>query len=370
VEALRAGPDFLFLDEPTHDLDASGFDGGLVVVSHDRRILRTFEDFLVASETGCEHVRGTFADVLAHLEDERQRVELAYVRTLHRLADQERQDERVRRRRQRKKNLGRLHEIRRAPSRAKLNSKRGYAQESQGKRAVLQRARLEAARTWAKATRRALGLDLPLDLSIPTLPGPSGDAIVTLDDVAAETGGRTLFSGMSLHLDRQRLAVIGPNGSGKSTLLEIISGDRSPSRGRSRSDTTRIGYVAQDASNWCRAESLFDELARTSELPNLEAVAQTLLAHRFPLALAERPLGLLSPGERLRAALICLLGRRPAPVLLVLDEPTAHLDLLGLAAVERLLASWPGGLVVASHDRELLDAIGIAQRIDLGVLSP
>jgi ATPase subunit of ABC transporter with duplicated ATPase domains len=81
--------------------------------------------------------------------------------------------------------------------------------------------------------------------------------------------------------------------------------------------------------------------------------------------LAERPLAILSPGERLRAALICLTRQAPAPELLVLDEPTQHLDFVGLAALEAVLAAWPGGLLVVSHDPEFLAAIGVSRTLDL-----
>ncbi len=77
------------------------------------------------------------------------------------------------------------------------------------------------------------------------------------------------------------------------------------------------------------------------------------------------PLATLSPGERVRAALICLSQRRPAPELLVLDEPTQDLDFVGLAALEAVLAAWPGGLLVVSHDPEFLEAIGVSRTLAL-----
>jgi ATPase subunit of ABC transporter with duplicated ATPase domains len=73
----------------------------------------------------------------------------------------------------------------------------------------------------------------------------------------------------------------------------------------------------------------------------------------------------LSPGERVRAALICLLQRRPAPELLILDEPTYALDFVGAAALRAVLRAWPGGLVIVSHDQEFLEHIGVDQRLTL-----
>ena len=112
-------------------------------------------------------------------------------------------------------------------------------------------------------------------------------------------------------------------------------------------------------------DSLLDCLRVADPSGAAEDLAKILVAHKFPLALAERPLRSLSPGERARAALICLFRRRPAVELLVLDEPTYSLDLVGQRAMTSALRAWRGGLVVASHDRAFLSAIGTDAVIDL-----
>ena len=88
--------------------------------------------------------------------------------------------------------------------------------------------------------------------------------------------------------------------------------------------------------------------------------------HRFPFALAQRPIKSLSPGERVRAALICLYHRWPAIELLVLDEPTFGLDFVGLSALREALKSWPGATVIVSHDRDFIESIGVRHEIKLG----
>ncbi|HMI94517.1 MAG TPA: ATP-binding cassette domain-containing protein [Polyangiales bacterium] len=374
--AFDAAPELLLLDEPSHDLDDDNLEwllrrladwpGALVIVSHDPRLLPAFCEFFVAAESGCRHFSGSFEQLVASLQLERDEGEQRYVRTLQRLHDDEQHNATLRRRRQRKKNLGRLHELKRCPSRAVLNAKRSYKQVSQGKRAVLQAARIGAAREWTRATRRALSVELPLRLASPELPAEAETAIATLQRASLRAGDRTLFEDLSLQLRRQRMAVIGPNGSGKTSLLEILVGERRPSEGRAICDPSRIGYIAQDASNFRRDESLLECLAPGAEAVALDALAVVLRAHEFPFALAERSLRSLSPGERLRAALIELWQRRPIPELLVLDEPTDHLDLLGAAALSTVLRRWPGGLVVASHSRSLLVAIGVDGYLDLG----
>ena len=82
--------------------------------------------------------------------------------------------------------------------------------------------------------------------------------------------------------------------------------------------------------------------------------------------MAQRPLKSLSPGERVRAALICLYHQNPAIELLVLDEPTVGWDFVGLGARRDALKSWPGAMVVVSHDRDFVESIDIRYEIRLG----
>jgi ATPase subunit of ABC transporter with duplicated ATPase domains len=375
--ALDERPDLLLLDEPTSDLDAAGtrwliqqlarWRDGLVVVSHDRQLLRTFTQFFIVAESGCRYVEGTFGELLADLAREHEDSERAHRGEMNRLLAREEHNARVRRRRQRKKNVGRIRELERCPARIKLNDKRSYKQESQGKRAVLQKDRIGDARDAARASRRALPVALSLELVLPRLAESAATPpVIRCDSITARVGERTLFSALSLELARERVAVCGANGSGKTTLLEIALGLRAPAAGRCRCESSRLGYIAQNADNWRVEESLAELVAMRRPMASPEAVASVLRAHRFPLALACRPLASLSPGERLRAALIALTRREPAPELLVLDEPTQHLDFAGIAALEAVLSGWPGGLLIVSHDEELLGTIGVSRRIDLG----
>ena len=249
-------------------------------------------------------------------------------------------------------------------SKLRLNAKRSYAQEKQAKRGLIQESRLEKARAWVEAARRARAVDLPLAPVLPVLPEPAAEPVASLRTVSACAEGRVLFENLSLELRRDRVAVTGPHGSGKSALLEIVAGARQPEEGRAHSAPHRIGYIAQNAANWCLDESLVEHLTELCGVAPL-AVAGCLRAHKFPFALALRPLASLSPGERLRAALICVWQRPSPPELLILDEPTSHLDFLGYDTLQALLKQWQGGLMVASHDEEFIRAIGLAERLHL-----
>ncbi len=158
------------------------------VVSHMRSIARTFSQFGVVSESGCAGFSGSFDQLLFHLEQQDAAQQLAYTRSLTRLEAKERQAARVAERRLRKKNLGRLHE------------------------------------------RRALRVDLPLEVALPEPKAAVRSATVRMLGVMARAGDRVLFEDLDLEIGRSRVAVTGPNGAGKTTLVEIIAGFGSRAR--------------------------------------------------------------------------------------------------------------------------------------------
>ncbi|HEY8945189.1 MAG TPA: ATP-binding cassette domain-containing protein [Polyangiaceae bacterium] len=373
-KAKCSGAEILLLDEPTLHLDdeavdwvrdwLTSFPGCAVVATHDRRLLEQMRHFFVISERGCHYFGGTLEQLERHLESEHEAQELRYTRNLNRLAEQEAHTALVSQRRARKKQRGRCSELDRATARIRLNRKRGEAQVSQGRLAEVREARLAALRRWTQATRRALSVELGLELCLPPLPAWDGRPIIRLAGVSVTLGTRSLFEDVSLAIGRERIAVVGPNGAGKTTLLEVISGQRRPSAGVARAEPTRLGLIEQGGRNWLMPDSLRQHLQLSQGLPG-ERIAELLVAHRFPLALAERPLDSLSPGERARAALIAVLARSPAPELLILDEPTFSLDLLGQHALARVLRNWQGGLVVASHDRAFLAQIDWTRTLTL-----
>lgn len=365
--AKTTEPDLLVLDEPTSDLDEEGIDWllswlanwshGLLVVSHNRKLLRLFNHFFVITESGCRYLSGRLEEVEDYLKQDEHQKQRQYLSNLNSLIQKEEKNERVNNRHDRKKNRGRLNELGRCTPRMKLNEKRAYAQVKQGKRKKLWKKRISSSRAWVEATRRALNVQLGLK---PIAPEATDTAakIVEAIDVSAVIDGREIFSNISICVRQSdRVAVSGRNGSGKTTLLSMLVGRRSPTKGCVKSDFSRIGLIDQGAANWQSELGLIANLQIASGASH-DKVAEILSMHRFPFALAERPLQSLSPGEKVRAALICLFHRSPAIDLLVLDEPTVGLDFVGLGALRDALTSWPRALVVVSHDRDFIDSIG------------
>jgi ATPase subunit of ABC transporter with duplicated ATPase domains len=195
-----------------------------------------------------------------------------------------------------------------------------------------------------------------------------------LDSLSLSTpDGRPLFSDLTLSFGRQRTALVGRNGCGKSTLLRAIAGEVDPVAG----SITRAGNVALLRQDWpddtISIASALEVAGPRALLRRIEAgegdaddfaAADWTLDERIGGALAElglsgldldRPLAGLSGGQRTRIAIARAVIA--APDLLLLDEPTNNLDADGRAAIANLIAGWKGGVMVASHDRALLQTM-------------
>lgn len=368
-------PDLLLLDEPTEDLDDRGvkwlsswlfsWKNGLLTVSHDRGLLKHFQHFFLIKESGCSYFSGPFHELEQSLENSATTAERKYLQRLESLSEKEERLAKVLRRRKRKINYGRISELERCTPRQRLNSKRSKAQVNQGKAAKVSRERITAMREWTQAGRKALAIKLNLELPVPRIDTSQDCELVRLEALTAKYGGRYLFRNIDLSLRLERLAVVGPNGAGKTTLLNIILGYTKPLCGKATAFTHRIGFIAQGGANWITRESLLKLLGSQTAFQTLDEAAQLFAAYKFPLALADRPLDSLSPGERSRAALICLFQQTPAIEILVLDEPTYSLDLVGENSLRAALAAWPGALIIASHRKDFLNSIGVSRTLEL-----
>jgi ATP-binding cassette subfamily F protein uup len=322
--------DLLILDEPTNhlDLDAiawleerlAAFRGGLVMVTHDRHVLDRVTTRILELDRGEAFVHdGGYASYLDARADRHERDVVA---------------ERTRR------NLARAE----------------LAWLRRGAPARTRKPKADVARATAIVETRPQRPERPDELPLHEVTSTPrlGNTVVELHGVADGYGSRLLFDGLDLALDpRERLGLVGPNGSGKSTLLDVIAGRRSPCAGRVvTGSTARIGYYDQRGVDLPLDSRVRDVVAG----PTREADwTDAALLERFWFATDTQwaPIRLLSGGERRRLQLVLVL--RQAPNVLLLDEPTNDLDLDTLRALEEMLETWPGALVVVSHDRAFLE---------------
>jgi len=359
--------DITLLDEPTNDLDFDGLDrleafvaglsGALVVVSHDREFLdRT-------------------VDTVAELDPHAHRLALyaggwsAYVeaRAVRRRQAREGYEEFAEQR------DGLLSQAQRQREQSVRGALRARRRQPDGDRAA-RGARIEAA---TKAAGRVRSIEARLGrldeveeprkewelrMSIAAAPR-SGDVVATLAGAVVERGDFRLGPVDLAVSWADRIIVTGPNGGGKTTLLQVLLGRLPLAAGRQAlGPGVRIGEVDQ-AREQFRGDTpvLAVAEAATAWAP---AEVRTLLA-KFGLKgpHVTRPAGTLSPGERTRAGLALL--QAVGVNCLVLDEPTNHLDLPAIIQLEEALESYPGTLLLVTHDRRLLGDVRVTRRLEV-----
>jgi ABC transport system ATP-binding/permease protein len=331
--ALVARSDLLVLDEPTNHLDVEGVAWlaehlvarreALVVVTHDRWFLDevSLQTWEVGDGTVRRYDGGYSAYVLARAERARQAA-----------ASESRRQNLLRKE---------LAWLRRGPP-ARTSKPKFRIDAAQALIADEPPPR-DSTRLQAFATRRL------------------GKSVYDVEDVTLKVGGRTLLDGVTWRLGPgDRVALVGVNGSGKTTLLRLLLDQQQPDSGTVRTgQTVRVGYLSQDVAELApglRLLEAVEQIARTANLGGVDLTASQL-AERFGFGASRQwtPVGDLSGGERRRLQLLRLLMAEPN--VLLLDEPTNDLDTDTLTSLEDLLDSWPGTLVVVSHDRYLVERV-------------
>jgi ATP-binding cassette subfamily F protein uup len=331
--ALVQQADLLVLDEPTNHLDVEGVTwladyltrrrGALLVVTHDRWFLDAVvqQTWEVGDATVRQYEGGYAAYVLARAERARQAS-----------ASEARRQNLLRKE---------LAWLRRGPP----------------ARTSKPRFRIEAAET--------LIADVPAARSSVELSALAqrrlGRSVYELRDVTVRAGARELLHDVTWHVGPgDRIGVIGVNGSGKTHLLRLLAGELMPDTGTVRiGSTVHAGYLSQEVRELpgeLRVLEAVQEVRTTAVLDGTE-LSSGQLAERFGFGNDKHwpPVADLSGGERRRLQLLRILLAQPN--VLLLDEPTNDLDTDTLAAFEDLLDSWPGTIVVVSHDRYLIERV-------------
>jgi ATPase subunit of ABC transporter with duplicated ATPase domains len=360
--------DVFLLDEPTNDLDLDGlarlesFVGGLragtVLVSHDREFLTRTVTQVVELDLAQRQVRsygGGYAAYLTEREVARRHAREAYDEYAGTRSNLE---ERARSQRAWMEK-GVKNARRKAPDNDKIGRKfRTEATEKQAAKARQTERLIERLETVEEPRKE---WDLRMEIGV----APRAGAIVaSLRGAVVRRGGFTLGP-VNLQIDwADRVAITGMNGSGKTTLLGALLGRIPVDEGYASLGASVVVGEVDQARGVFRTDELLIEAFGAAVPELVTAEVRTLLA-KFGLRAAHvvRPAATLSPGERTRAALALLQAR--GVNLLVLDEPTNHLDLPAIEQLESALESYPGTLLLVTHDRRMLEAVTINRRIEL-----
>jgi len=363
---LASDPDVLLLDEPTNHLDVETKEWlerflrncpeAVLIVCHDRSVINAVADrVLELSAGGLTEYAGGYDDMVEakRIRDERQTE--AWSR--HRLED-------------RRLRVAAEETLQSAAKMSAKPTTRTYDPKAKAfyagkearmdKRAKAIRSRVEKGRQ--DAPQKPF-IEESIELCFPSKPLRSTEVLV-VRNLSKRFGDRHLFGGLNMTLERgSRLAVVGRNGCGKTTLFRILTGDETADGGEfSWSSGCQIAELSQE-------RDLFDgRLSAIQALAELDAssvsFARTALARLGMRGdSAERPIGVLSVGERTKVEIVSML--LTGANVLILDEPTNHLDLVSVEALESALKEFPGAILFTSHDREFVSRLA-TETIQIG----
>lgn len=334
-KALLRHPDALLLDEPTNHLDLDTtewledyllrYQGALILVSHDRYFLEKVTTRTLEMERGqVTDYPGKYSWYVAEKQRRRESQAEAYARQQRELERQETFIERFR-----------------------YKATKASAVKSREKM-LARMERVEAPERDLKSVRFKFAFA-----------GNSGRETIIVRNAEKSYGRHTAVHDLTLTVERgDKIAVIGPNGSGKSTLVKLLAGVEKPDRGSVQLGyNAKVSYFAQHQAELLQSgHTVYEEVLSSSpEDWTITDVRNLLGRFLFSGEDVDKPIELLSGGERSRVALLKMLLRRSN--VLLLDEPTNHLDVSTRDVLEQAIREYPGTCVVVSHDRYFLDRI-------------
>ncbi|HZU01078.1 MAG TPA: ABC-F family ATP-binding cassette domain-containing protein [Ktedonobacteraceae bacterium] len=333
VRLLFQSPDLLMLDEPTNFLDVeattwlmdflASYRGGLLIISHDLDLLdRSINKILRLNEFThkLEEYRGNYSNYLKITGDA--------------LALMERTKT------QQEREIARLR---------KTSEKlRGYGATRVSQRIAIDKrvAALEASKPKIPQSSQRIKIDFPMRQL-------SGQLVLRAERLAKSYGKRAIFRNISFQIERgQRLVIVGLNGTGKTTLIRTLLGFTSLSAGNvTMGDRIRIGYYAQENEGLNYENTVLNETSAI--LPeDIKRVRGVLGRFLFSGDRVFQQIGTLSGGEKTRLALAKMV--LDGPNLLVLDEPTTHLDVLSKSIIGEALGNYKGTIIAVTHDIEFV----------------
>jgi len=374
---LLDAPDILLLDEPTNNLDAdgraaiadllAGWRGAAIVVSHDRALLRQMDAIVELTSLGASSYGGNWDFYRARKALELSAAEHGLATAERQVAEIERRNQAQAERKAHRDAAGRRDAKKGGQPRILAGGRQRRAEESTGAASRLAgRLHAEASAQAAEARARIEVLQ-PVTVTLAASGLPPGRAVLRARALSGGPPGRpALIDGLDLTITGpERVAITGPNGAGKTTLLRLLTGALAPSSGTAELPG-RWALLDQTVSLLDPAETIRDTYRRLNPGDDEQACRAALARFKFRADAALQVVGTLSGGEMLRAGLAATIGATRPPDLLILDEPTNHLDLEAIAAVEAGLRAYDGALLVVSHDRDFLQAIGIEREVALG----
>jgi ATPase subunit of ABC transporter with duplicated ATPase domains len=372
-QAFDSECDLLVLDEPSNHLDYESkqwlmdamqrFKGGILLISHDRELLRNMNEIWELSTLGLRAFGGNYDDYAAQNEVEQKAVERQLNHNLKQQKRLEKQAQRNREKAEQRAAQGAKQRKSGSQPKILMDAKKGKATANMANRLKNESVRRTHLDDKAQQLEVRHARSKPQSLYL-------GQSDVRSKRVLSVMQGKLPFSEhepITFQLySNNKLYLEGKNGIGKSTLLNVLRGTQSLVDGELQVSTP-VCYLDQHFGAIERSLSMLDNL--TKACPHLnESEARTLLAGiGFRRDSVNRSARVLSGGEKMKLAMLMVSHQLNQPILL-LDEPDNHLDIESKVILAKALAKYQGGYILVSHDLDFVHESGIEQSLKLSAL--
>ena len=343
--ALIQEPDILLLDEPTNNLDAAGidhltgflvmYDKTVIVISHDAAFLNSFTDgvlYLDAHTHKVDQYVGDYYDVLEKIEEQIER--------------EQRQNARMEKAIQDQKDKINFFSHKGGKMRKLASKMRDAVEEAEENKVDVRRE----------------------DKTIPafTIPSdPFDKPLVKITSVHVMRDHKLAKKKCDVTVRRRhRVIIVGPNGIGKTSLLQALANGTEP--GAAMTPGVKVGYYTQDFSNLTLEKTVYQLLEEVMEKPDNQKIYETAARFLLPGDKVQTKAIALSEGQK---GLLCFARfTLQRPTLLILDEPSNHINFRHLPVIAEALNEFEGGMLLVSHDQEFVKQVSVNETLDLGAL--
>lgn len=375
---LTENPSFIILDEPTNHLDFSAremiykfvdeWKKGMLVISHDRSLLRQMDRISELSSIGLKLYGGNydFYFEMRNIENDAVKKEIQSAENLLKKNIEDKKQ--VISRQEKRTKTGAKRAVKTGGPKILLNAKKSKGEGTLKKLKDIHNSRIEESQKNLSEAKTKLRFERQIKIDLEKSKVPEGKIIVRGTGLNFSWDGINFLWEKDLYFQltgAERVLLKGLNGSGKTTLMRLIKKEILPQRGELFVGVNKIGTLDQQV-------SVLDD--KLTLLENLKIHAPNLPEHELRIRLARflfyknvvnKKAEVLSGGERMRAGLACLLAAEKSPELILLDEPTNNLDIESIIELTSALNSYKGALLVVTHDIDFIKETNIRREIKL-----